>query len=283
MDIQITNEREALAYLTYATTAGDRAVRRQVITMGARAFARGIPNTPLWTPESASVAEVLAEHEANGIRFLIEGDPEFPEGLTVHEMGEHAPLGLWVRGTLPTRLGARGLAVIGARAATSYGEHVTSELISALPGTRVIVSGMAHGIDGAAHRTALACGKPTVAVLACGVDRAYPAGHTDLSQRIVASGGAIVSELPPTATPTRDRFLSRNRIIAGLTAGMLVVEAGFRSGSLNAAAWAERLGKKVMAVPGPVTSPASAGTHRLIADDRAQLVTSAGDIEEVLW
>lgn len=280
--IEITNEREALAYLTYAAAAGDRKMRNLVAVEGAEHVASLVPNTPLWLPETNSVAEQLAAAEADGIYFLIEGDPGYPDGLSFNVMGAHAPLGLWVLGILPPRLSANGLSVVGTRAATSYGEWVTRQIVSDLPQRRVIVSGLAYGIDGAAHQAALACGKRTIAVTAGGVDRVYPAGHSNLGRRIIAAGGAIVSELPPGKTPTRDQFLARNRLVVGLTAGTLVVEAGSRSGSTNAAGWAERLHRPLMAVPGPITSAASTGTNDLIRKGMAELVTSSNDIEEVL-
>lgn len=189
------------------------------------------------------------------------------------------PVALWVRG--PGRLAElceRSVAVIGARAATGYGVHIAGELSAGLADRAcTIVSGAAIGIDGAAHRGALAVAGPTVAVLACGADRAYPAVHEVLLQRIGATG-LVVSEYPPGCVPGRHRFLVRNRLIAGLAAGTLVVEAGLRSGAQRTAADARALGRLVMAVPGPVTSGLSAGCHRLIREGSV-LVTR---VEEVL-
>ncbi len=166
----------------------------------------------------------------------------------------------------------------GARAATSYGEHVAQSLANDIAGQGgVIVSGGAYGIDGAAHRAALASGGRTVAVLAGGLDRPYPTGHRELLDQ-VGREGALVSELPPGSTPTRWRFLARNRLLAAVSAATVVVEAGYRSGSLHVAAQAAGLGRPVGAVPGPVTSAASAGCHRLLREGTARVVTDIADL-----
>ena len=150
-------------------------------------------------------------------------------------------------------------AVVGSRSATTYGAGVAGDVAAHLAGHGVtVVSGAAYGIDVAAHRGALAARGPTLAVLACGVDRAYPAAHTTLLDYI-AERGLVVSELPPGCSPTRLRFLSRNRVIAALAQGTVVVEAAVRSGALNTANWAARLNRVVMGVPGPVTSAPSGG------------------------
>ena len=178
----------------------------------------------------------------------------------------------------------RSVAVVGARAATQYGLHVASDLATDLASRGwAVVSGGAYGIDSAAHRGALAAEGSTIAALAFGVDVAYPRGHASLFARIRAEGGVLVSEFPPGATPTKPRFLMRNRIIAALTRGTVVVEAAYRSGALNTAAVARRLGRPVLVVPGPVTSAQSVGCHRLArGDDPARIVTDASEvIEEV--
>jgi DNA processing protein len=175
----------------------------------------------------------------------------------------------------------RSIALVGARAATGYGEHVAMESAAGL-GARgfAIVSGGAYGIDGAAHRAALAGGHPTIAFLAGGVDRLYPAGHSDLLRR-VADTGALIGELPCGSTPTRWRFLMRNRLIAAVSNATVVVEAGHRSGSLNTAGHASQMGRPLGAVPGPVTSPASAGCHRLIREYAATCVTTVDEMAEL--
>jgi len=143
-----------------------------------------------------------------------------------------------------------------------------------------IVSGAAYGIDGMAHRAALASAGRTVAYLAGGVDRFYPSGHDALLTRIVETG-AVVSELPCGSAPTKWRFLMRNRLIAASTKATLVVEAGWRSGSLNIAGRAVALGRPLGAVPGPVTSAASAGCHRLVRECGAIVVTNADEAAEL--
>ena len=168
--------------------------------------------------------------------------------------------------------------ITGARAATSYGEHVAAKLASDLANTeRVVVAGGAYGIEGAAHRAALASGGDTIAVMANGVDRMYPMGHRELLER-VADLGLMVSEVPPGAVPTRHRFLARARLMAALSATTVVVEAGVRSGSMTVARRAHELGRTVGAVPGPVTSATSAGPHNLLQDGLARLVTESADL-----
>lgn len=205
-----------------------------------------------------------------GVAGLVVGDGI--RGLT-------GPLALWVRGPgVAADLGERSIAFVGARAATGYGAHVAGELATgAAQRGFTVVSGAAIGIDAAAHRGALAVEGPTVAVLACGIDRAYPGAHELLLDRI-ASTGLVVSEYPPGSVPARHRFLVRNRLIAGLSAATVVVEAGVRSGAQRTAADARALGRPLMAVPGHVTSGRSSGCHRLIQEG-ALLVTR---IEEVV-
>ncbi len=158
------------------------------------------------------------------------------------------------------------MSVVGARACTGYGNQAAGQLSADLARTgAVVVSGAALGVDGAAHRGALAVGGHTVAVLACGIDRSYPASHTALIQAI-GERGAVLAELPPGTSHTRFRFLSRNRLIAALGLGSVVVEAAGRSGSLVTARLAAELGRAVFAVPGPVTSRQSTGTNLLLCD-----------------
>lgn len=215
------------------------------------------------------------------VGVLLPGDAAWPDALD--DLGEHAPAMLWVRGD-PRSLTntGRAVALVGARAATSYGEHMARELSGDLALTgHTIVSGGAYGIDGAAHRAALGVGGDTVAFLAGGVDRAYPAGHTQLLSDIVGQG-AVVSEVPCGSAPTKWRFLARNRLIGALGAATVVVEAGWRSGSLNTAGHAAALGRPLGAVPGPVTSAASAGCHRMLREYDARCITGADDVREML-
>ena len=224
-----------------------------------------------------------------GIRFVTPEDAEWPAGLADLDRAEAvhrragSPLGLWVRGVgRLDELCRRSVAVVGSRSATSYGTGVARELAAGLTAEHVtVVSGAAFGIDAAAHRGALAARGPTVAVLACGVDRAYPLAHRDLLSYI-ADTGLVVSELPPGCAPTKLRFLARNRVIAALSLGTVVVEAAVRSGALNTANWASGCGRVVMGVPGPVTSAPSEGVHELIRQRDAALVTRADDVLELV-
>jgi DNA processing protein len=194
----------------------------------------------------------------------------------------HTPMVLWVIG--PSRLNEvadRAAAVVGTRAATAYGEYVAAELAAGLAERdAAVVSGGAFGIDGAAHRAALAADGLTVAVLAGGIDVPYPSGHATLLRRI-GEEGLLVTEYPPGMRPARHRFLTRNRLVAALAGATVVVEAGARSGAANTAAWAGALGRAVCAVPGPVTSSASVGCHALLRSG-AHLVSRADDVIELV-
>lgn len=235
-------------------------------------------------------ADVLAAGAASGARFICPGDPEWPAVLDDARMAADSaarwvapPVGLWVRGDADlAALLPRSVAVVGARAATEYGRRTAAEFGAQLSSRGwTVVSGAAYGIDGYAHRGALAVGSPTVAILACGVDRIYPRGHADLLERILATG-LVISELPPGALPSRPRFLARNRLIASMTRGTVVVEAAVRSGALNTAKWAVDLQKQVAAVPGPVTSAMSAGCHLLVRENAAVLVTDVAEVVDVI-
>ncbi|WP_420710372.1 DNA-processing protein DprA [Streptomyces sp. NRRL S-15] len=222
----------------------------------------------------------LADVAAIGGRFVCPGDREWPSQLD--DLGDARPIGLWVRGRSDLRLWAlRSVAVVGARACTPYGAHMSATLAAGLAERGwVVVSGAAFGVDGAAHRGALAAGGATMAVLACGVDVAYPRGHAELIGRIVEQG-MVMGELPPSDHPTRSRFVLRNRVIAALTRGTVVVEAEYRSGSLATARNAERLGRFVMGVPGPATSGLSSGVHELLRGEGV-LVTDAAEVVELV-
>ena len=232
------------------------------------------------------VTRMAAATEACGSRFVVPGDPEWPsslDGLRAAEVSGQggAPFGLWVLGA-PVGDLTGGVAIVGARAATQYGQHVAQELAADLAaGGLPVVSGLAHGIDAAAHRGALVTGGRTVAVVAGGVDEPYPASNAALAAQI-ARRGSVVSEAPPGVRPTRPAFLARNRLIAGLSEGVVVVEAALRSGAKNTAAWGNELGRVVMAVPGQVTSSMSQTPHRLVRDGQAVLVPDSRDVRELL-
>ncbi|MGV8847713.1 DNA-processing protein DprA, partial [Tessaracoccus sp.] len=220
-------------------------------------------------------------------RFLMPGDDEWPssfdllDGVRLSGQGG-TPIGVWVRGSLGVNDLDGAVAIVGARASTSYGNHVATEFGADLGlAGRVVVSGLAFGIDAAAHRGALSSRHLTLAVLANGVDQAYPVAHSSLMEGVMARG-AVVSEAPPGCRPLKAAFLARNRLIAALTQGVVVVEAAARSGARNTASWAGALGRQVMAVPGPVTSSLSVTPHRLIREATATLVTSAADVIELL-
>ena len=234
-------------------------------------------------------ARVLARAASRGLRFVVPGDDEWPPSLDalaaaepLHRLGG-VPLGLWVRG--PLSLAAtcrRSAAVVGSRSATSYGAQVAKDLAAGLAEEDVaVVSGAAFGVDVAAHRGALAAGGTTVAVLACGADRAYPAAHGELLD-LLAREHLVVSEVPPNGAPTRHRFLGRNRLIAALTAGTVVVEAAVRSGALNTASWATRLNRPLMGVPGRVTDAPSEGVHELVRSGAATLVSRTAHVLELV-
>jgi DNA processing protein len=189
-------------------------------------------------------------------------DPTFPPLLAaIHD----PPPELWLRGGAEAELLRRpAVAVVGARSCSSYGRSVARSLGRELAAAGlVVVSGMARGIDGEAHRGALEVGGPTVAVLGCGIDRDYPAAHAELARRI-CERGLVVSEYEPGVEPAPWRFPARNRIIAGLCRASVVVEARERSGALITADFALEEGREVLAVPGEITSGLSAGTNALL-------------------
>ena len=229
--------------------------------------------------QALDLDQVLWNTRQADARLLFPGVPGWPAGL---DDLEFAPFTIWARGGLTHVDWSRSVAVVGSRAATSYGLHVAGELGYDLAAAGyLVVSGAAFGIDAAAHRGALAAEAPTVAVLAGGVDRPYPVAHSQLLDQI-RGNGLVLSEAPPGSSPRRERFLARNRLIAALTAGTVVIEAGLRSGALSSAGHAERLGRVVAAVPGPVTSAASAGTNAWIRDGRAVLVGTAAQCVELV-
>ena len=242
-----------------------------------------------WAHRAQSLDQRLARIErladAAGLRWVVPGDRNWPEGLDDLDHVEPlhgatgAPLGLWMRGAGNLAdLSATSVAVVGARDCTPYGAEAASEIAADAASAGVtVVSGAAFGIDASAHRGALAMGRATIAVLACDAGTDYPRAHAALLSRI-AESGLIVSEQPPGQAPTKSRFLSRNRLIAGLAGGTVVVEARRRSGSLNTLHWADRLGRPTMAVPGPVTSQQSGGTHQAVRDGKAVLVTGGSEV-----
>ena len=234
-----------------------------------------------WMPRlrPAAIATALRTADQHGIRMV---DPATVPGLS--DLGPHAPHALWVRGDIAALGAERRLAIAGARAATSYGESVSADITGDVVAADVTVhSGGAYGIDGSAHRAALMSGGATIAWLAGGVDRMYPIGHTQLADRIASTAGsALVSEVAPGSSPTRWRFLSRNRLLAAATQATVIVEAGWRSGSLNTAGHAASLGRPLGAVPGSVASATSAGCHRLLREYNARAITTGAEALELI-
>lgn len=292
------DERRSRAALAKASGGGLRALAELVADHGPEAVwerLRAGGETHLaQRARQVDVEAVEQETSRLGLRFVIPGDPEWPSGLDdlrVPEPGRldpglgGVPLGLWLRGPLNLQ-DAAGVALVGSRAASSYGERVAADLAADLTvgdrcgGGCMVVSGGAYGIDAAAHRGALSVGA-TVAVLAGGLDEFYPKGNEQLLAT-VAQRGLVVSEVAPGARPTKAGFLARNRIIAALCRGVVVVEAAHRSGALNTAAWANRIGRPVMGVPGPITSSMSQGVNRLIRSGEAVLVTAGQDVRDLL-
>ena len=309
--------RLARAWLSRAVEPGRGAVFDLVTEVGpveaARLLRSGAAGTSVGTLVEARrrvdrAAEDLAEAARLGARLVTPEDHEWPDEalrpLEIAYVREQAelrsgspsedrdrsrveltpPMALWVLGSarLDETL-TRSVSIVGSRAATPYGEHVAAELGHGL-GRRqwAVVSGGAFGIDGAVHRGVLAADGVTVAIVGGGLRDPYPRGHAGLFHRI-ARDGLLVSELPPDATPQRHRFLVRNRLIAGLTAGTVVVEAGVRSGALATARQALRMGRPVMGVPGPVTSAESAGVHELIRTrPDVTLVTRTAEVAELI-
>ena len=303
MTEKLTDEAYARAALTYLAEPADRWLGRLLRLHGAAATldaikadclpgehatkpaARGAMKAAMerWQvrlPGLPAPEEVLAFRES-GIRVITPDDPEWPGQLD--DLGDDQPYALWLRGNADLRFSClRSLAVVGSRAATAYGSYVAAEFAASLASRGLaVISGGAFGVDAAAHRGALGAGGVTVAVLACGVDVPYPTAHAELFDAITAQG-VLASEWPPGQHVSRLRFLVRNRVIAALATGTLVVEAAQRSGALNTARHARDLHRRLMAVPGPVTSDLSAGCHQVIREWQGTLVTSAAEVIEYL-
>ncbi|GAB3822595.1 DNA-processing protein DprA [Tessaracoccus terricola] len=286
------DERAARMALCALQPLGNPALANLVDQEGAEAVwnaVRAMGEESRWGRKAASVVpeQLVSATKACGSRFLVPGDDEWPAGLAdlggATSTGDGGPpLGLWVRGSLHLREAEGGVSLVGARAATGYGTHVANEWAAdlALAG-RLVISGLAFGIDAAAHRGALQARRPTLAVMASGVDVPYPVANTSLMRGIVDKG-AVISEVPPGSHPIKASFLARNRLIAALSAGVVIVEAAARSGAKNTASWGNDLGRIVMAVPGPVTSSMSATPNRLIRDSAAVLVTSPAEVVALL-
>lgn len=290
----MTRQARARLLLSLVSEAGDPRLlewrqRADPVELWRAVVAGGAEVPERWHAAAADAERdldaVLRRGEEIGARWVVPGMAAWPVALDDLDHPEGigqvagAPLGLWVRGGGDLSVIASApVAVVGARSCTTYGAECASDIAADCTDQgHAVVSGAAFGIDACAHRGALLGGGPTVAVMACGVDVDYPKPHAALLRRI-AEEGLVVSEFPPGVEPQRHRFLVRNRIIAALSVGLVVVEAAERSGSLNTLNWADRLGRTTMVVPGPVTSQASGGTHRAVRDGKALLVTSGRDV-----
>ena len=292
-----SDEQLAWAYLSRVVEPPSRALTELVVAVGpveaAERVKRGDVDVDLAKATSARREINCAKQDLEvlariGGRLIAAEDDEWPylaftsfSGYEASKRpGGHAPTALWVvGGESLADVAERSCSIVGTRASTSYGERVTAELGAGLAERDVaVVSGGAFGIDGVAHRAVLGSEGITVAVLAGGVDVPYPAAHATMLKR-VGEKGLLVSEYPPGIRPARHRFLTRNRLVAALSGATVVVEAGLRSGAANTAAWAGSLGRPVCAVPGPVTSGASAGCHVLIRNG-AHLITRVDEIVE---
>lgn len=212
-----------------------------------------------------------------GARVITQLDPEYPHLLLSID---DAPILLYVRGSLlPSD--ERALAIVGTRRASQYGLDVTTTLARGLAQHGVtIISGLAHGIDSAAHRAALEVNGRTIAVLGCGIDDVYPREHRSLAEQIAAQG-AVITEFPPGAKPERHHFPRRNRIISGLSLGVLITEAPESSGALITATYAADQGRDVFAVPGSIFHASSAGANRLIQDGAKPVMQTSDILDEL--
>jgi DNA processing protein len=260
------------------SSPGDVRLTLPAIGESTRSLGRAVARWRARLDQVPSTGQLAAWHQ-DGIRMVCPGETEWPTQLD--DLGAARPIVLWLRGQADLRYAClRSVSVVGSRAASAYGVHVGTELAAAVSERGwSVISGGAYGIDAAVHRGALATDGLTIAVLASGLRYGYPRGHHDLFQAI-AGQGVLVSECPPDRAPTRPGFLIRNRIIAALSRGTVVVEAALRSGALNSAKHARELRRPVMAVPGPVTSEQSAGCHELIREWGALCVTGAADVIE---
>ncbi|MDZ4229586.1 MAG: DNA-processing protein DprA, partial [Candidatus Veblenbacteria bacterium] len=237
----------------------------------------GVVEALLEHRRTTDVAQSWGEVERLGLQLITITDEHYPKLLK--EIYDPPAL-LFARGDLATLEGA-GLAVVGTRQATSYGLSTTKDLVAVLARSGfTIISGLAYGIDTAAHRATLEAGGRTVAVMASGLDEVYPTANRHLAHDIVQHGGLWLSEFPPGTAPLKQNFPYRNRIIAGLSRGTLVIEAAPGSGALLTAKHALEANREVFAVPGNITSPTAAGTNELLKQG-AHLVTSAEDILNV--
>jgi DNA processing protein len=279
------HERLARIALTYLTTTGDQHIHAHVTSHGAVATYQRLLQAGHHWQRTAHARRARAALRTTTWRLIIPGDPDWPTPVdqlaTLEPHPRTAPpLTLWATGTadLTTTL-KQAVTITGSRAATAYGLHVAADLATGCAQKGwTIVAGGNYGIDAAAHRAALTTATPTIVVLPGGLDRLHPAGHHHLFDHITRNG-LLISETPPGTDVTRRRFLDRQRLLAALTTGTVLVEAATATTyPFTAITAATTLGRPAMAVPGPVTSALSAGCHQLLRDPRIHLVTNTTDV-----
>lgn len=287
-----SDELLAWAYVLRAVGSSRRQFAALIAEVGVVAVAEALRDGVIG--ESSSAAWDLARRDVDAAvridaRLVVPGGTEWPSSMlaALSEAGGPGsggvPLALWVRG--PHRLNdvvASAISISGTRASSSYGEYVTASIAAGIvEAGRAVVAGAAYGVDGIAHRAAMQGAGVTVAVLPCGIGRAYPSGHATLLD-VIAHDGLVVSEYAPDVSPSKLRFVARSRLVAALSRALVITEAGRRSGAATTVQWARAVGRPVGAVPGPVTSAVSVGCHHLIAEGAARLVTSAADVVGLL-
>jgi DNA processing protein len=285
---------EALLQLAHVEDIGSRSLTRLINHFGSPEKVLAASKTELETVEGISPRRAAAiqrganrqvvEQQVNfisryGVKVVTLWDDDFSPKLREVDF-DPTPI-LYVRGNAEL-LNTKALSIVGTRSFTPYGETVVREIVEGLAGSGfTIVSGLASGIDGLAHAAALEFGLPTLAVFGCGVERIYPPSNAELGRKILENNGAFVSEFPFGTEPNRGNFPRRNRIIAGLSLGTLVVEAGEKSGALITALIAADLGREVMAIPGSVHNPKSRGCHAVIQKGAA-LIENAEQVLQLL-
>lgn len=285
MASQLT-DRQARLIISISGEPGDERVGQAVAEFGAaeavRRWQSGYGADAMCKSISRVISSALVEQAVKSLnsvrgRFITPADDEWPESLD--DLDTSSPIGLWCTGEGSlSEITQRSLAVVGARSATTYGQRISHELgVQAANENVGVISGAAYGIDAAAHRGSLSGKGKTVAILACGVDVAYPVSHRGLLSNITDSG-VVVSEAPPGSKPHKHRFLIRNRLIAALSQSTVVVEAALRSGSLSTSNWAHVLNRQIWGIPGSITSATSAGVHAAIRDNMINIATSVDDV-----
>ncbi len=290
--MRVLTEREAYIVMNLIQGIGPARIQTLINAYGdiSEVFKRSAPEISMLTGMSKTIAEKVVNWESHchlddelnladrgGAQIVTRVDREYPEAL---RNIPSPPLCLYIKGKLPENIGERSIAIVGTRRMTRYGREMTRHLTesAALAGW-IIVSGMAMGVDAIAHESTLVMNGITVGVLGTGLGRIYPQENVPLARKIVEQGGALISEFPMMMPANARTFPMRNRIVAGLTRGTLVVEAAMKSGALITANMAAEYGKTVFAVPGQVDNPMAHGCHWLIKQG-AKLTESADDIME---